>query len=116
MSCEAPNAGQNQSMSYTFDAELWRWTGQGGWMFVTVPADVSQEIREETEGQRRGFGSVRVVVTVGESTWSTSVFPDSKAGLFVLPIKAPIRKKEDLLEGDVFAVTLQLAEVETGRT
>ena len=98
-----------QRVIYSFEAELWRWTGQGGWMFVTVPADVTEEIRHETDGLRRGFGSVRVIVTVGETTWATSVFPDSKSGLFVLPVKRPVRIKEDLLEGDVFALALELA-------
>jgi len=50
---------------------------------VTVPHEVSAEIADITAGTRRGFGSVRVVVTVGTASWQTSVFPD-KSGAYQL--------------------------------
>ncbi|WP_370027863.1 DUF1905 domain-containing protein [Planotetraspora sp. GP83] len=36
-----------------------------------------EETRDLAGGPRRGFGSMRVRVTVGGSTWKTSIFPDS---------------------------------------
>ena len=63
--------------------------GSGPWHFVTLPIDQADEIDELTMLTVRGFGSVRVVVTIGATTWSTSIFPDTKAGSYVLPIKKP---------------------------
>jgi len=95
-----------------FDAELWLWDARrtDSWMFVTLPVDVSQEIRELTEGMRRGFGSVRVRVTVGETSWATSVFPDAGSGCYVLPIKRAVRKAEVLDVGDVASVSVELVD------
>lgn len=44
--------------------------------------------------------------TIGTSTWETSVFPDTKRGSYVLPVKGDVRRKEGVEEGDV--VTLRL--------
>jgi hypothetical protein len=93
-----------------FDAELWMWDARrtDSWTFVSLPADASEEIRELAAGPRRGFGSMRVRVTVGGSTWTTSIFPDSARGSYVLPIKGAVRKAEALDVGDIAAVTVEL--------
>jgi hypothetical protein len=94
---------------YQFSAPLWLYPGEGSWYFVTVPEDISDEITDLTEGRRKGFGSVRVTVTVGASTWQTSVFP-TKSGTYMLPIKKPIRTAENLLEGTPVDTQLELAD------
>jgi hypothetical protein len=78
---------------------------------LSLSAEVSEEIRELAAGPRRGFGSVRVRVRVGTSTWTTSIFPDSGRGTYVLPIKRAVRKAEALDVGDVASVTVELIEV-----
>lgn len=96
-----------------FDAELWVWDARraDSWTFVSVPAEVSDEIRELTDGQRRGFGSVRVRVAVGGSRWTTSIFPDSRSNCYVLPVKRAVRKAEGLDTGDVATVTVELIDL-----
>ena len=95
---------------HRFTAELWPYEGEAAWWFLTVPVDVSDDLRERTEGLRRGFGSVRVQVTIGGTSWSTSVFPDSKQGTYVLPVKKAVRVREELEEGDQVDVALELQE------
>lgn len=97
-------------MTYRFDAELWLHQGEGAWHFLTVPADVSDDIEARTADQHRGFGSVRVRVTVGTTTWQTSVFPDSKRGAYVLPVKKDVRRSEHLAAGDTADVTIELLD------
>ena len=80
-----------------FTATVWRYDGQAAWYFLTLPVDLSEEIRARTE--RVGFGSVRVDVRIGATSWSTSVFPDKESGSFVLPVKAAVRRAEDLDDG-----------------
>lgn len=50
-------------------------------------------------------------MTVGDSTWPTSIFPDSARGSYVLPIKRAVRTAEDLDAGDVAAVTVELIDL-----
>ncbi len=93
---------------HRFDAELWEHSpdGPGSWHFVTVPREVVEELAPEA-GPPRGFGSIRVEVTVGATTWRTSLFPDAD-GTMVLPVKKAVRSAEDLHAGDLCAVTLQV--------
>jgi hypothetical protein len=95
-----------------FDAELWIWDARraDSWTFVSLPAEASEEIRELADGRRRGFGSVRVKVTIGGSTWQTSIFPDGARGVYVLPVKRAVRRAEALDTGDVAAVTVELID------
>ncbi len=88
----------------TFKADLWPHSA-GSWVFVTVPRDDSDEIRDVAPDPG-GFGSVRVQVTVGETDWRTSVFPDAKSRCFVLPIKKQVRAAEHLDVGDTATVRL----------
>ena len=93
-------------MPFEFTAPLWLYPGEGAtWYFVTLPHDVSDEI-DELVPDKAGFGSVKVQVTVGSSTWQTSVFPDKQAASFVLPVRKAIRQKEGLIEGGDVPVTL----------
>lgn len=97
--------------TFEFSAELWRYTGKAAWHFVTLPHEVADDIDEITADTRRGFGSVRVEVTVGSSTWNTSIFPDTKSESFILPVKKAIRVAEDLDDGAPVDVRLTLADV-----
>lgn len=87
--------------TYRFRAKLWRWTGgKASWYFFTLPVALSAQIRAVDAGPRRtGFGSLRVTAVIGGSTWQTSVFPSAGLDSYVLPVKAPVRKAEQLREG-----------------
>ena len=79
------------------------------WHFVTVDADVAVRIREERAGAPRvGWGSIPVSVTVGSTTWKTSIFPDKKSGSYLLPMKAEVRKREGISGGDSVSVQLSI--------
>jgi hypothetical protein len=95
---------------YLFDAELWLWDARqsDSWTFVSLPAADSAEIREIAGTVRRGFGSVRVTVTIGSTTWKTSIFPDAKAQVYVLPLKKAVRAAEKLEQGDTATVRVEL--------
>ena len=81
--------------------------------FVRIPPDAADQIaaheleRRLELGKRRGFGSVKVIVTLGESRWPTSLFPN-KDGSWFLPIKKPVRVAEGLDYGVEVEVELEL--------
>lgn len=101
---------------FTVTTPLWRWqsaTGPGAWFFLTLAGDAADGIRlAAISGQwldgRKGFGSARVTVTVGDTVWNTSVFPHRESGGWLLPVKAAVRKAEGLAEGDAVTVTVSL--------
>jgi hypothetical protein len=96
-----------------FEAPLWRWDARrdDSWTFVSLPADASEEIRELVAQPRRGFGSLRVRVTIGDTRWTTSIFPDSKQECYVLPVKKAVRKAEQLDVGDTATVTVEVLDI-----
>jgi len=93
----------------TVTSLLWIWKGEaaGRWYFITVPEELSAEIRAHALGDPRGFGSVRVEATVRDVTWRTSVFPLNSGG-YLLPVKAEIRRKTGIVAGDELTVALEL--------
>ena len=90
---------------------LWRWQSAkpgAGWHFVKIDGQVAAEVRFAALGRTGGFGSIKVFARIGETRWRTSIFPQREGGGFVLPIKAEVRKREGLAEGDAVTVELQL--------
>jgi hypothetical protein len=99
--------------SYSFRAELWRYPGEAGWYFLTLPADLADDLREEAAAFRKSFGSVKVMAEISGHTWQTSVFPDSKKGSYVLPVKKAVRTAARISAGDEVSVQLTI-QADTG--
>lgn len=95
----------------TVIAPVWLWNAEkGSWHFLTVPPDHAAEIRFDSIGLRGGFGSVKVEAAIGEVRWTTSLFPDSRTGGYVLPLKADIRRRAGIAAGDEVTVRIKLVE------
>jgi len=105
-----PQALHRSAGVYQFHSALWRHTGEAAWFFVTLPVDIAGEIEDLTASTRRGFGSVRVKVTIGATTWTTSAFPDNTSRSYVLPVKKSVRTTERLEDGDVVEVALVVVD------
>ena len=76
--------------------------------FMSVPEELSGEIRGQAMLVRRGFGSVKVEATVDSFTWRTSVFPSKSSGGYFLPIKLEVLRNTGIAAGDEVTVTLEL--------
>jgi hypothetical protein len=90
---------------FDFEAELWLYPGDVGWVFASLPPDVADEVLDVAP-RIGGFGSVGVEVTIGDTTWRTSLFPDSKRATYLLPVKQAVRRAEGLALGDTVRVTV----------
>ncbi len=89
--------------------KVWIYPGEfANWHFVTLTKKVGQEIKETHGKNARGFGSLPVQVTIGQTTWKTSIFPDKRAGSYLLPLKAQVRKKEDIEAGEPVAFEIAI--------
>jgi Domain of unknown function (DUF1905) len=98
----------------THTAVLWRWNGGNGgnWFFVTIDGEAGEVLsatalmRRLELGHARGFGAIKVTALIGQSRWSTSAFP-AKQGGYMLPVKAAVRRAEQIGEGDEVDVALE---------
>ena len=87
---------------------IWLWSGgQGSWHFLTVPEEQSDDIRAHGLAHRGGFGSVKVEARIHGVAWRTSVFPQ-KAGGYILPVKASVRRDAGIAAGDQVSVELEI--------
>ncbi len=92
---------------YRVKTKLWVWSGdKAAWHFLTIDKKLTKKIKESKISKSKGWGSIRVMVTIGQTTWPTSIFP-TKEGEFLLPVKASIRKKEKIKDGDMISFTFE---------
>jgi Domain of unknown function (DUF1905) len=93
---------------YDFRGELWQYDGPAAWHFVSLPAEMSDDIRDRLGPNVSAFGSIPVAATVGSTRWTTSLFPDKARRTYLLPVKKGVRVLEDLETGDVVLVSLEI--------
>lgn len=89
----------NVPVMYAFTSGLWLSPGKGGWWFVSLPAEMSEEIRSTMQHLEGGWGRLHVSVQVGDTAWRTAIWYDTKRGTYLLPIKAHVRKQQGLENG-----------------
>ncbi|MFI5914074.1 DUF1905 domain-containing protein [Dactylosporangium sp. NPDC051541] len=91
-------------MDLSFSGEVWHWRGPAPHHFVTVPADDCVAIADAARMVSYGWGMIPATVTVGASTWTTSLF--AKDGGYIVPLKLAVRRKEQIDVGDIVQVRL----------
>lgn len=95
--------------NYKLKTKLWIYPGENAaWHFLTIPKEESAVIKNLFGKNARGWGSLPVMVKIGKTVWDTSIFPDRKAGTYMLPVKAAVRKNEGLFDGDMISYSLKL--------
>lgn len=83
-------------IKYDFTAKIWVYPGKGGWHFISLPQEITTEIRVNLKSEEEGWGRLKVKAKVGTSEWDTAIWFDTKMATYLLPLKADIRRKERL--------------------
>jgi hypothetical protein len=93
-------------ITYRFSAVIWQHASSGGWFFVSIPKDLSEEIRTYFQRQEEGWGRMKASARIGNTEWATAIWFDTKRMSYLLPLKAEVRKKEGLENGMKIEVIL----------
>ncbi len=96
------------SKTYTLHSKVVVYPGASGWRFVGIPEKEGKEIKENHGSQSRGWGSLPVSVTIGSTTWETSIFPDKHSGSYLLPLKAKVRDAERITDNTTVTFILRV--------
>lgn len=104
----APRGAATPPGVHVFRAELWPYEGPSAWFFVSLPEELADELEAAHGDRAAGFGSLPVEVSIGATTWSTSIFPDRGRGTYLLPVKKAVRRAEGLEVGDRPTVRLRV--------
>jgi hypothetical protein len=95
---------------FSFKGSIWKDEGPGAWHFVTLPKKLSKEIRSIHHGSEEGWGRLKALVKINNNSWNTSIWFDTKADSYLLPVKSVIRKKESLTCGSQIEVSLEFED------
>jgi hypothetical protein len=93
-------------IKYEFSAKLWKDPNPGGWHFTSLPKDLSKEIRDHLKWQEEGWGRMKIVAEVGNHSWESAIWFDTKSDTYLLPIKSIIRKKAKLMLDDELQIRI----------
>jgi hypothetical protein len=93
-------------MNIEFNDKIWFWKGPAPWYFVTVPAEQCRDLKTIAGYVTYGWGMIPVNARIGKTEWKTSLFP--KDGRYIVPIKASVRKVENIEEDDHVTVRLEV--------
>jgi hypothetical protein len=95
------------SKVYNLKAKVFVYTVEpASWYFVSVGKKLTEEVKKVAT-KKVGFSFVPVEVTVGGTTWRTTLFP-TKEGPYILALKKMVRQKEDIRKDDVITVKFRL--------
>jgi hypothetical protein len=87
-----------------FQGPVWEWRGPAPHHFVTVPEAEAGMLEAVSEMVTYGWGMIPVAVTMGNTEWTTSLWP--KDGGYIVPLKAAARRAEKVEVGDVVDLVL----------
>ena len=93
-------------MEFSFDSEVIYWRGPAPFFYAPMPAEPAQEVRHASKLVSYGWGVIPVEVTIGDITFTTSLFP--KDGTYLVPLKDAVRKPSGITAGDTVHIELTL--------
>ena len=93
-------------MNIEFDGKIVFWRGPAPWFFVIVPEEQSHDLKAISGFVTYGWGVIPVQVRIGKTIFKTSLFP--KDDLYLVPLKAAVRKAEDIDEDGEVTVQLDI--------
>ena len=82
------------------------WRGPAPFYYLRVPGDVAAYIHDVAAQVSYGWGVIPVTAIVGATRFTTSLFP--RDGGYLVPLKAAVRRAEDIELDDEITVRLQL--------
>lgn len=85
-------------MELRFGGEVVWWRGPAPFHFVEVPEPQAQRLRAVAAQVTYGWGCIPASVTLGTTTFTTSILP--KDGGFRVPLKVAARRAEGVELGD----------------
>ncbi|MGI5248208.1 DUF1905 domain-containing protein [Actinacidiphila glaucinigra] len=91
-------------MELVFAGRVIVWRGPSPYYFATVPDEESAHIREVAAAVTYGWGVIPVEARIGDTTFTTSLFP--KDGGYLLPLKVAVRRPQGITAGDDVSVEL----------
>lgn len=92
-------------MDFHFEGPVVEWRGPAPFYFVAIPDEESEDIKLAAKGVEY-WGQVPVMVRIGDTEFTTALFP--KDGRYLLPLKDLVRRATGLDVDQVVTVALSV--------
>ncbi|SDP19783.1 protein of unknown function [Pedococcus dokdonensis] len=93
-------------MDLEFSGTVIEWRGPAPYYFVALPENEAGVVDDHKSLLTYGWGVIPVVGQVGDTRFTTSLFP--RDGGYLLPLKDAVRRAEGIVEGDPVELRLTL--------
>ncbi len=93
-------------MRLEFSGTVFEWRGPAPYHYVRVPEPQAAEIEAVASFVSYGWGCIPVAGRIGDTEFTTSLFP--KDGGYLVPLKDKVRRAEDIDLGDVVTIHLTI--------
>ena len=103
---EEPLLDDPPSIELEFEGEVVHWRGPSPYHFVAVPEAASTEIADVASLVTYGWGAIPATVHIGQTTWTTSLFP--RHGRYLVPVRDRVRIAEGIELGDTVRVRMTM--------
>ncbi|MCC7029572.1 MAG: DUF1905 domain-containing protein [Chitinophagaceae bacterium] len=97
---------KHKGIKYEFSGQPWKYQGAAAWHFISLPAELATEIRTNLQSEEEGWGRLKVIAKIGRTEWATAIWFDTKLKTYLLPLKAEVRKVEQIEIGKLTGVTI----------
>lgn len=99
----------DRKIKYQFTATIWQYSQpKGGWYFISLPSVISNEIRENLKWQEEGWGRLKATAKINNTEWETAIWFDTKMRTYLLPLKASVRKTNNLESGTNVEIIIRI--------
>jgi len=92
------------SLDLEFTGDVISWRGPSPFHFVAIPEDECRDIEAVSSLVTYGWGVIPVRARLGETVWTTSLFP--RQGRYLLPVRDAVRTAENVEVGETVRVRL----------
>lgn len=93
-------------MQIEFSGKIIYWRGPAPFYYVPIPEAESGDIKAMANFVSYGWGCIPVRARIGETEFTTSLFP--KDGRYLVPVKDKVRKAEHLDLDDEVTMSLEV--------
>jgi len=89
--------------TFVISDKVSRFPGKGGWFYVSVPLKHTKYLKE----QRSAWGMYPIMARINTTSWKTKLMM-KKGGSFFVALNEKIRKKENIVKGNIIKVNFSL--------
>ena len=84
---------KSKRIKYDFAAQPWKYSGPGGWHFISLPKKLAKEMRDVLKPEEEGWGRLKVIAKIGNSEWQTAVWFDTRLNTTSIKSRNPGKRK-----------------------